>query len=156
MKILVAIDDSTFSRNALEETLKIIDLPKATLLLLSVEEPVHISLASSMPSIFEDVPVLEMEFQSELIDIEEQRVMSVLDWAKNLCHQVGVKASTRIGYGDPKRVICRVAQEDDCDLIVVGSHGCGQTGPNLLGSVSNYVVHRAQRPVLVVRKGVSP
>jgi hypothetical protein len=48
-------------------------------------------------------------------------------------------------------VIWRVAQERDCDLIVVGSHGLIGSKRLMLGSISNAVVAKAPCPVLVVK-----
>ncbi len=48
------------------------------------------------------------------------------------------------------RVVCESAAEHGCDVIVVGSHGASHTGEVLLGSVSQYVLHHAELPVLVV------
>lgn len=48
------------------------------------------------------------------------------------------------------RVICDVAVEHGCDVVVIGSHGASHTGEVLLGSVSQYVLHHADLPVLVV------
>ena len=47
--------------------------------------------------------------------------------------------------------ICDVAAERDIDVVIVGSHGAGQAKGLLFGSVSQYVVHQAPCPVLVVR-----
>lgn len=48
--------------------------------------------------------------------------------------------------------ICEVAKEREVDVIVIGSHGAGQTKGLLFGSVSQHVVHHAHCPVLVVRE----
>jgi len=53
--------------------------------------------------------------------------------------------------GDPASEIVRVAEEEGCDLIVVGSRGLGALKSLLLGSVSDHVVHHAHCPVLIVR-----
>lgn len=64
---------------------------------------------------------------------------------------LSVEADTRIEVGDPGPMICQVAAEDRFDLVVVGSHGAGFIRRALVGSVSNYVLHHAPCPVLVVR-----
>jgi nucleotide-binding universal stress UspA family protein len=152
MKVLVAIDDTQSSRNALEKALEIIELEGTTLILLSLEEPASSPSISSIPGIFENDPALEMQSQADLIQLEEERVAYALGWAGHFCQEKGVTAIPRIEFGDPKHTICRIAQEESCDLIVVGSHGYGRVERALLGSVSDYVVHHAQCPVLVVRQ----
>jgi nucleotide-binding universal stress UspA family protein len=44
-----------------------------------------------------------------------------------------------------------VAEEDRCDLIVLGTHGRTGLGRLLLGSVAEQVVRGARCPVLTVR-----
>jgi nucleotide-binding universal stress UspA family protein len=51
--------------------------------------------------------------------------------------------------GDPARRLRRVARERKADLIVVGA--CRHSGTERLGSVSNWLVHHADHPVLIVR-----
>lgn len=59
--------------------------------------------------------------------------------------------TTRQEIGDPATEIVRVAEEEGCDLIVVGSRGQGAFQSFLLGSVSDHVVHHAHCPVLIIR-----
>jgi nucleotide-binding universal stress UspA family protein len=54
--------------------------------------------------------------------------------------------------GDPAKKIVELADSIGADLIVVGSHGHGAISSALLGSVSRGILHRARRPVLVVRE----
>lgn len=53
--------------------------------------------------------------------------------------------------GHPAATIIRVAEEEKCDLIVLGSRGLGGVMRFLLGSVSDAVAHHAHCPVLIVR-----
>lgn len=57
-----------------------------------------------------------------------------------------------IDHGDPGPVICRVAEELDADVIVVGSRGRGAIRRALLGSVSTYVAANAPCSVLIGRR----
>lgn len=53
--------------------------------------------------------------------------------------------------GNPVEVILEVAEEKNCDLIVMGTHGRGSLADAMLGSTARRVVRRSTRPVLVVR-----
>ncbi len=54
-------------------------------------------------------------------------------------------------FGHPSTTICTVAEEEQSDIIIVGSHGRGAIDRMLLGSVAQSVLHRTKKPVLVVR-----
>lgn len=60
-----------------------------------------------------------------------------------------VKAETVIGA--PHTMINQMAEENDCSLIVVGSHGRTMATDIMLGGVANAVTHNATRPVLILR-----
>ena len=64
---------------------------------------------------------------------------------------VGEGADTLVIWGHHANEICRIAQEQGTDLIVIGSHGRSAIGGMLLGSVSHAVANRAPCPVTVVR-----
>lgn len=63
----------------------------------------------------------------------------------------GMAAEVRIGEGDARDEIMRVADEWDADLVVVGSRGVGRVEAFFLGTVSLAVVRHCARPVLVVK-----
>ena len=62
-----------------------------------------------------------------------------------------VHVEHRLAEGDPKAEILRVAREEGCDLIVLGTQG--RTGlPRLvLGSVAESILRKAGCPVLTVK-----
>jgi nucleotide-binding universal stress UspA family protein len=53
--------------------------------------------------------------------------------------------------GDPKDIVCRVAEELDADLIIMGSRGLKRIQSILENSVSQYVFQLASRPMLLVK-----
>ena len=53
--------------------------------------------------------------------------------------------------GNPVERILTVADDRNCDLIVVGSHGHGALEEALIGSTAKKVIRRSKKPVLVVR-----
>ncbi|MFB6206617.1 MAG: universal stress protein [Haloglomus sp.] len=53
--------------------------------------------------------------------------------------------------GSPAKTIVEHAVENDCDVIVMGTHGRGGIDRLLLGSVAERVVRRSRVPVMTVR-----
>jgi nucleotide-binding universal stress UspA family protein len=53
--------------------------------------------------------------------------------------------------GDPASVIVEAAQAQNCDLIVMGTHGRGGLNRLLMGSVTEKVLRNSTVPVLAVR-----
>ena len=64
----------------------------------------------------------------------------------------GVELETYAREGDPAEVIIQVANEQQADLIVIGSSGLTGIKRFLLGSVSNKVSHHAPCSVMIVRR----
>ncbi len=56
-----------------------------------------------------------------------------------------------IKTGAPAEVIVQTAKEQNCDLIVMGTHGQGVIAEVLIGSTAKWVVRHSTIPVLVVR-----
>lgn len=56
-----------------------------------------------------------------------------------------------VEMGDPVQKIVEIAQQEQADLILMGSRGMGGFKSLLLGSVSDAVLHHAPCPVLIVR-----
>jgi len=59
-------------------------------------------------------------------------------------------ASILVVDGDPADEILEKAEELNCDLIVMGTHGKGLISHTFLGSVSEKVLHRTRKPVFIV------
>jgi len=63
----------------------------------------------------------------------------------------GMKVEKLCRFGDASSVIIEVSEEEDCDIIVMCTHGMSAIKRFLLGSVTNKVAHHATKPVLIVR-----
>jgi nucleotide-binding universal stress UspA family protein len=77
---------------------------------------------------------------------------AALDRARTLVSEQGCEADAEILEGNPADQLVELARARDAHLIVVGSRGLGAVAGALLGSVSSAIIHRADRPVLVVPK----
>ncbi len=140
MKILVCVDlsDST------EEILKIIETlcqplnAKVWLLHNAMPEPDTIEFKVDPIEARES---LAKEFHHQHCQIQE------------LAEQIrksGVDASALLVHGKTVDTILTEATDLDIDLIVVGSHGHGAMYQLLVGSISEAVLHRSSKPVLVI------
>jgi nucleotide-binding universal stress UspA family protein len=63
-------------------------------------------------------------------------------------------AEQRVAIGFPAERLAEIADEEDAELVVVGSRGRGAFKAAFLGSVSNSLVGVARCPVLIVPPGV--
>lgn len=66
------------------------------------------------------------------------------------CTTLGVDYTSRIVEGDPADALIAVAVEEEADLIVVGSRGLSGFRSVLAGSTSTKLIHRSDRPVVVI------
>lgn len=64
------------------------------------------------------------------------------------------KATAILRQGDPKDVVCQVADEIDADLIIMGSRGLKRLQSILSNSVSQYVFQLSSRPMLLVKDDI--
>jgi nucleotide-binding universal stress UspA family protein len=64
----------------------------------------------------------------------------------------GLEAESIVLKGNPAERIVNFAEEQNVDMIVVGSHGIGKFERLVIGSVSEKIVRHAKVPVLVVRE----
>jgi nucleotide-binding universal stress UspA family protein len=76
---------------------------------------------------------------------------AALEAARAEAEKAGASVETDILEGDAADMVVDVARIRGADVIVVGSRGLGAVTGALLGSVSSAIVHKADRPVLVVK-----
>ncbi|MFO8115031.1 MAG: universal stress protein [Halorubrum sp.] len=84
-------------------------------------------------------------------DLLRSDATEAVDAVEELAEGTGIDVHTAVVEGSPSREIVRYAEENGCDLIVMGTHGRGGIDRLLLGSVAEKVVRAAVVPVLTVR-----
>jgi len=62
--------------------------------------------------------------------------------------------TARLKQGDPKDVVLQVAEEEESDLIIMGSRGLKRLESILENSVSQYVFQLSSRPMLLVKDDI--
>lgn len=97
---------------------------------------------------------LPMETSWEGIDdVLREEGESALERVEEVVAEYGVPIASRLLEGSPSRRIVEYAESEDCDLVVMGTHGRGGIDRLLLGSVAEGVVRGSSVPVLTVRVG---
>jgi nucleotide-binding universal stress UspA family protein len=109
----------------------------ARLIVLHVEPP-PVAALGGMPV----VPPLPEEYDRENLEKQLRRLQP---------SDPAVRVEHRLVAGDPVAEILRAAQEQSCDLIVMGTHGRTGLGRLLMGSVAEQVVRRAPCLVLTLK-----
>ncbi len=74
--------------------------------------------------------------------------------ALHLDQEQVVSVNTMLREGDPKDTVCRVAEDIDTDLIIMGSRGLKRLVSILENSVSQYVFQLSPRPMLLVKDDI--
>ncbi|MFB6113908.1 MAG: universal stress protein [Halodesulfurarchaeum sp.] len=92
--------------------------------------------------------------ESKWITLEEELQSAgerALDEIRESGGEAGVDVTTNITRGIPHERIVEYADENDIDLVIMGTHG--RTGLNrfLIGSVTEKVIRSSSVPVLVLR-----
>ncbi len=157
-KILVAVDRSEMSRQVFEEALTLATQTQARLLLLHVLSSEEAgSPVLPMQSGLYYYPVLNTTAMATYQQQWEDFVQQGVDWLRSLAQEaeaVGVPVEFMQTPGNPGRVICQQAKNWEADLIILGRRGLSGLSELLMGSVSNYVLHRAACSVLTVHRAV--
>jgi nucleotide-binding universal stress UspA family protein len=99
-----------------------------------------------VPDVFSGIDFMAVE--NELRKIADEECNKIVEQLR----EKGLEAEFKIEKGVPFLEIIRVAKEEDVSLIVIGSHGKSNIEEMLLGSVSEKVIRKAVRPVLVVKR----
>jgi nucleotide-binding universal stress UspA family protein len=100
-------------------------------------------------------PFVDAPTEPPIVGLERlarERAQEIAWEGHNVAQGLELTADPRVERSDGAiwRTIVDVADELDAKLIVIGTRGVTAVQSNLLGSVSNAVVHHSHRPLLVV------
>lgn len=139
-KILVAYDGSASAKSALAVGADIAKKEKSWVKVLAV-----------VPAYEGD---LDLSGVSRIKETMEGPGQDLLAEAKSRAEELGVHVFTNLEQGEPFERIVRVADEENCDLIVMGRSGLSHLERELMGGVTARVIGHTDRNVIVVPESV--
>ena len=136
-KILVPTDGSEFAKKAQKHALFLASVSGAEIIAVSVTENNFVN----------GLPLDDEVYQLNQI-LKERSEENLKEFDK--LNEEDLKITHVVREGSPARVILEVAEEEDVDLIVMGSSGKSGFDRFIMGSVADKVVNSAKCAVLVV------
>lgn len=139
--ILLPIDGSQYSDSAVDY---VIGLAR------QLKHPVSAHLVNvQLPVTGVNVKIFVSK--DSLRDYYHDEGTAALASARQKLDAAGIPYKHHIGVGDPGQVIIDFQVSENCDEIVMGTHGRGAVAGAVMGSVATKVVHLAKVPVVLVR-----
>jgi len=145
IKVLVPMDFSRYSQETIDFALKLRQWADPEYCLL------HVVVHDDFNNFAAEIPPLPPSLQKRIGEASEEldREVNRLKKDNPGLHMVG-----RVVSGFPFKEICRIAEEDYFQLIVIGTHGRTGLAHLLIGSTAERVVQHAPCPVLSIKPRV--
>jgi nucleotide-binding universal stress UspA family protein len=163
-KILYATDLSENARYAFAYAVSLADLYNASITIIHVLPEVPPLLDQSVIGYisaerWEEIKSQQLEEAKEALIGKKREHLAIkealLQFSEDVKQQQqGADLTTDeiiVERGNPVEEIIKHAEERNCDLIVMGTHGQGTLADVMLGSTARRVIRRSKMPVLVIR-----
>ncbi len=146
MKILVAVDKSEESQEALRCTCHLLEHFEAEVDALYVQPNVVDMVADSSYAPFATKTDVE-----DAVEAEAEKVLDSILESCEICMGGKIPCEPQVVVGDPTEEILNFAENGHYDIIVLGAQGHSSLQGFLLGAVHAKILHHASQPVLILR-----
>ena len=140
--ILVPLDGSKRAEAILPHVEELAMGLGAKLIFLQVVEPPPIITDS-------EAPYLE-GFQEQIEEMTKQAGV-YLKGVHGEFREKGIESRVQVSHGPVVKGVINIAESQNADLIAIASHGRNNLSKVFYGSVAAGILHRADRPLLVIR-----
>ncbi len=149
-KILVCLDGSTPAERILPYIIKETATVHGKMVLLCVIDLPETMFSLNIPG----SPAVQVSTKGAVnrTFTEEKGADDYLNKQAESLKAQGIDVDYVILSGSSGETIVKYAQENDCTLIAIATHGHGGFRRFALGSTADYVVHHSSIPVLTVRR----
>ncbi|MGH2583155.1 MAG: universal stress protein [Anaerolineales bacterium] len=146
--ILVPLDGSRRAEKILPHVEALAGQEKSKVILMQIIEPAS---AEFVPGLNTMVTPQELEIYWTSLKAAEERAKEYLQSKAADFEKKKIPAETILQRGDAVNGIVSVAKEKNADLIAMASHGRTGLSRVFYGSVANGVLHKVDRPLLLIR-----
>lgn len=147
-EILIAVDGSQISYNAIKKAHEIIDFNSSSVEILSVKAGV------------EDFPVeikTDEEWLNKCLAKQDEIMNEILEKTSQILEENNIKpAKKTLLQGDPAEEILKYTEKNHKDIIIMGSHGREGISHLILGSVSKIILDHINASVLIIQNKPEP
>ena len=149
-KVLVCLDGSTPAERILPYITKETAAQHDKMILLTVIDLPETVIPINIPG----SPAVTVSTQGAMQRTlsEENTANDYLNGQKESLEAQGLDVDYVVISGSAGETIVNYAQENECTLIAIATHGHGGFRRFALGSTADYVVHHSSIPVLTVRR----
>lgn len=150
--LLVPLDGSLFSEEALPVAIDLARKSDASLGLVHICDPFWVS-----PNMFA-VRDRADEYEGTMADVDRQALAAGRSYLERVAEDArsqGIPVRWEVRFGKPADEIVRAAETTEAALIVMATYGRGGIRRLALGSVANEVLHRGTIPILAIPPRVS-
>ncbi len=152
-KILYATDLSKNSAYAFRYTMNIAEKYDAEIVILHVIEPIPPAARHYMK-----IYVDEAKWDEKIKYEQDVAIEQIKKRLENFCKRetqdapqcLALVSTILVRPGHPVEEILKAADEEHCNIVILGSHGKGFLKQTFLGSVACSVLDRARKPVFVI------
>ncbi|QRV16082.1 universal stress protein [Haloterrigena salifodinae] len=144
-RILVPTDGSETAEAAIDHALELAERYDAVVHTLYVVDTDSMSLTLGA----EQLDRIEQGKFGEMDEVRE-RAERATDYVADRARERGLEVVEHVSAGKPHSLIAEYVEDNDIDLVVMGSHGRSGIRRTLLGSVTERTLRSTRAPVLVV------
>ncbi len=152
-KILYATDLSKNSAYAFRYAVDVAERQNGEIIILHVIEPIPEAAKH-----YAMLHVGEEKWEEKIKHEQEQSIERIRQRLEKFCEReckvsaacMSLVSKTIVRPGHPVDQILKTAEEEQCDAIVLGTHGKGFLKQTFLGSVARSVLDRTLRPVFII------
>lgn len=145
-KILLAIDASENAKKAFDWLLANIYKPGDEIVIAHCPEPPKLPILSAKSGL--NIPT--EQWAKSVSEINERSMKLENEYSTLLSLKKIKYKSRKENYKNAGEGIITMLEEELADMVIMGTRGLGVVRRTILGSVSDYVVHHASVPVIVV------